>query len=500
MSRSRIAFKTAMTIALAGTFIYAQAQSWNGPRPKPQERMELQYGPLHKGKRTDGEMQRFREYGLGQFIHWGVYAMAGGEWNGVKAPTASEWIRVWSGETAPANWKDTYDNLYKQFNPVSFDAKKWALQARQMGARYMIITTKHHDGFCLWPSQYSDYTIAQSPYNKDVIQQLVDAYTAQGIDVYLYFSIIDWHHKGYQSGAPKTDAQKKAYEGFLTYTRNQLFELLHNYPQIKGFWFDGTWDKAWIDSYEWTYQLEKDLRAAHPGLIIGSRFRNDEYGKRHFDSNGDLLGDYEQGWERKLPARYEWLNGNDWDCVMTIPPNGWGYIKDWSGFYTKTSYDLIGMLMHSVSMGGNFVLNFGPDGNGNMHQGEDKLARELGDWLKINGEAVYGAGHAPLEPTSYGYYTQKAEALYLTVFNRPVNNLIRIKIPRDATNIPLAASLLADNTPLKMKFTDIGLDLDKNVYFDIILPPTFSSKDPFVIKIVTKQGKIDVKELEKANM
>ena len=497
---NRFALKTAITILLTGTLLHARAQSWEGPKEKPKEHKDLKYGPLLQGKRTDADMQRFREYGLGQFIHWGVYAIAGGEWNGVKAPTASEWIRVWSGISAPPNWQQTYDNLYKQFNPKDFDAKQWARQAKQMGARYMIVTTKHHDGFCIWPSKFSDYTIAQTPYKKDIIKQLVDAYSAEGIDVYLYFSIIDWHHKDYRSASPKTGEEKASYSRFLTYTRNQLFELLNNYPKMKGFWFDGTWDKAWIDAYEWTYLLEKELRAAHPGLIIGSRFRNDEFGKRHFDSNGDLLGDYEQGWERKLPAKYEWLNGNDWDCVMTIPPNGWGYIKDWSSFYTKTSYDLLDMLMHCVSMGGNLVINFGPDANGRMHPGEDKLAKEIGEWMKINNEAVYGVTHAPLEPAGYGYFTQKENTLYLTVFNRPVNNQVRIKIPKSATDVPVGASLLAGKVPLKMKFTDIGLDLDKNVYFDIILPDSFISKDPFVIKIDTKKGKVNVKELEKAHM
>ncbi len=496
----RTFLKIAATLLIVVSYAGAQAQSWTGPKEKPKTRIELKYGPLNPGKRTDADMQRFREYGLGQFIHWGVYAIAGGEWNGVKAATASEWIRVWSGNTAPPNWQQTYDNLYKQFNPKNFDAKRWASQAKQMGARYMIITTKHHDGFCLWPSKYTSYTIAQTPYKKDIIKQLVDAYSAEGIDVYLYFSIIDWNNKDYRTSAPKTEAEKESYNRFLTFTRNQLFELMDNYPQMKGFWFDGTWDKSWIDAYQYTYQLEKDLRAAHPGLIIGSRFRNDEYGKRHFDSNGDLLGDYEQGWERKLPAKYEWLNGNDWDCVMTIPPNGWGYIKDWSQFYTKTAYDLLDMLMQSVSMGGNFVLNFGPDGNGQMHTGENKLAKEIGDWMKWNSEAVYGVTHAPLEPSPYGYYTQKGTALYLTVFNRPVNNLVRIKIPRTATHIPTRAGLLASKAALKMKFTNIGIDLDKNVYFDISLPADFISKDPFVIRIDTKPGKIDARELEKAHM
>ncbi|MBO9618439.1 MAG: alpha-L-fucosidase [Niabella sp.] len=492
--------RTGALLLLSGVLLQANAQSWSGPQEKPKEHKELKYGPLHPGKRTDAAMQRFREYGLGQFIHWGVYAIAGGEWNGVKTNQASEWIRAWNGPTAPKDWKNTYDNLYKQFDPKNFDPRRWARQAKAMGARYVIFTTKHHDGFCMWPSKFSDYTVKETPYKKDIVKQIVDAYTDEGIDVYLYFSIIDWHNKDYRSGSPKTDEEKASYQQFLTYTRNQLFELLNNYPKMKGFWFDGTWDKAWIDSYAFTWQLEKDLRAAHPGLIIGSRFRNDEFGKRHFDSNGELLGDYEQGWERKLPAKYEWLDGNDWDCVMTIPPNGWGYIKDWSGFYTKTSYDLTDMLMHSVSMGGNFVLNFGPDGNGNMSPGEDVLAKQIGAWVAANKEAIYGVIHAPLEPCNYGYYTQKENALYLTVFNRPVNDLVRIKIPKSATDVPVAASLLVNGTSLKMKFTDIGLDLDRNVYFDITLPDNFVSKDPFVIKITTKKGKINAAELEKAHM
>ena len=158
------------------------------------------------------------------------------------------------------------------------------------------------------------------------------------------------------------------------------------------------------------------------------------------------------------------------------------------------------MLMHATSMGGNFVLNFGPDGNGNMSRGEDQLAKEIGEWIQQNGEAVYGVTHAPLEPVNYGYFTQKENTLYLTVFNRPVNNLIRIKVPKSATEIPVSAGLLADGTKLKMKFTDIGLDLDKNVYFDITLPETFMSKQPFVIRITTKKGKINAAELEKAHM
>lgn len=259
---------------------------------------------------------------------------------------------------------------------------------------------------------------------------------------------------------------------------------MENYPKIKGFWFDGTWDQSWVKAYDFTYNLEKELREKHPGLIIGSRFRNDEFGKRHFDSNGDILGDYEQGWERKLPKEFEWLDGNDWDAVMTIPPNGWGYMKDWTGLYTKTTDDLLDMLMHTVSMNGNFVLNFGPDGNGLMHPEEDVIAKEIGDWMKVNSEAVYGVRHVDLPKSNYGYLTKKDQNLYLTVFNRPVNNIIRLAIPKNSIEVPTTASILGgQQSELVVKHSDIGLDLDKNTYYDIILPKEFSAEKAFVIKM-----------------
>ena len=252
---------------------------------------------------------------------------------------------------------------------------------------------------------------------------------------------------------------------------------------MKGLWFDGTWDEAWKSAYKFTYNLEIELREKKPGLIIGSRFRNDEYGSRHFDSNGNLLGDYEQGWERKLPEDISWLAGNDWEGIMTLPPNGWGFMKDWSGLYVKTADDILEMLMKSVSMNGNFVVNFGPDGLGNMHPGEQALAKEVGDWMAVNKEAVYGVTDCSYPKNPYEYYTQKENTVYLSVFNRPVNNLIRVKVAKDSKLAPAHATLLGEGRELPVKHADIGLDLDKFTYFDIRLPNNFHPKRAFVIKM-----------------
>ncbi|MCD8078941.1 MAG: alpha-L-fucosidase [Bacteroides sp.] len=391
--------------------------------------LPLKHGAHRIGVRTDEQMENWRGYGLGQFIHWGVYSIPGGTWKGQEYTGAAEWIRSWDKMS-----KEEYDQLYKQFDPAEFDAQAWARQAREMGVRYMIFTTKHHDGFCLWPSRYSDYTVAQSPYKRDILRQIVDAYTAEGIDVYFYFSIIDWNHPGYRPAVPETEEQKTKYELFKTYTRNQLMELLNSYPEAKGFWFDGSWDKAWINEAEWADKLGKELREIRPGLVIGSRFRADEYGNRRYDQNGDMIEDYDQAWERELPDRLEDVLGNDWECVMTIPENQWGYQANWRG-YVKTPYDLIEMMMKSISLNGNFVLNFGPDPSGKIRPEECEIATEIGKWMKVNGEAVYGTGYSGLKDQGWGLITRKGNYYYLSVFNVPINRKLHIEFPKEAKNL-----------------------------------------------------------------
>lgn len=451
----------------------------------------LKHGAHRVGKRTDADMQRWREHGLGQFIHWGVYAIPGGFWEGKYYPGAAEWIRSWKGMD-----KDAYDNLYKQFNPRQFDAKKWAKQAKDMGAKYMIFTTKHHDGFCLWPSKYTDYTIANSPYKKDIVGQIVDAYTKEGIDVHLYFSIIDWNQKGYRSAVPETKEEYDLYESFKEFTRNQLIELLTDYPTIKGLWFDGSWDKAWIKEAAWVDELGNELRAMHPGLVIGSRFRADEFGNRHYDANGDLIDDYDQTWERDLPNSIEDLNGVDWDCVMTVPENQWGYHSEWRG-YVKTSYDLIEMMAKAVSLNGNFVINFGPDGNGNIRPEETRLTKEIGEWMKVNSEAIYGTSYANIKKQDWGYFTRKGNKLYMCVFNKPLNNMLRIESPKGGLK-PLKAHFLADGQAVEIQ--NAGKDKRNSSLYNVAIPSSFHSDKPFVIVLEVEDNANEKEEYQQAKI
>lgn len=445
--RSR--FLLFLLAALPGAFQPAIAQKTTHKNTN----IALEHGAHRIGKRTDEAMAVWRNYGLGQFIHWGLYAIPGGQWNGKNYRGAAEWIRAW-GEMPDA----AYDSLIYKFNPVNFDAENWAAIAKEMGARYVIITTKHHDGFCLWPSKYTDYTVANSPWKKDIIGPLVEAYDKAGIDVYLYFSVMDWSRPGWRYDI-KTASDSIAFEDFKIFTRNQLVELVTDYPSIKGLWFDGTWDESWKKQAEFADKLEQELRKLIPGLIIGSRFRPDDFGNRHFDANGNLIGDYEQGWERKLPENIEDVHGNDWDAIMTVPENQWGYDAAWDG-HIKTANELIEMTAKAVSLNGNFVLNFGPKGDGTIRDEEKRLAREIGDWMAVNREAIYDCGYAGLKKQDWGYFTKnrKTGQIYMVVCNIPVSGALRVQLPENHS-LDSASPLTRPEEPLRVE------EIGRNEYF-----------------------------------
>lgn len=466
-----------LTFSMTISFVYSQKQK---------DSLLLLYGAHRIGKRTDSDMQRWRDYGLGQFIHFGLYAQLGGEYQGEQYNGASEWIREW--KKLP---NAVYDSLYKQFDPVDFDADKWAAMARQMGARYVTITTRHHDGFCLWPSRYSDYTVAKTPYKKDLIGPLVKAYNKAGIDVYLYYSILDWHSPDWCYQLKSAD-DTVAFNRFKVFVKNQLTELLTDYPTVKGFWFDGTWDKSWASASNapFTDSLEQYLKQIHPGLISGGRYRVDETGHRHDDANGNLMGDYAQGWERKIPKDYDATKGRDWDCDMTFGENGWGYQKKWLGHW-KTAYELIEMMAKCNSLDGNFVLNFGPKADGTFRAEEVNTAKEIGDWMKTNSIAVYDTRYTGWEKQDWGYSTisNDGKKAYLIVFNIPISQKIRI-LTSKTKEIRNAYLLSNSGQNLDINPLDYG-------YKEISLPKN-NYTQPFVIVLDIVDGKAQAIQENKA--
>ena len=440
-----------------------------------QQRKELHCGATNFGKRQDAAMKKFRDNRLGLFIHWGLYAIPGGEWGGKVYPGAAEWLKAWA-KVPNKDWMA----LMKRWNPKDFDARRWAKTAKEMGVKYVKITTKHHEGFCLWPSKYSKYTVAHTPYKKDILGELVDAFNAEGIDVDFYFSIMDWSSPDWRSDL-KTASDSAAFERFKQFTENQLRELATRYPSVKDFWFDGTWDNSVKKNGCWTAHLERMLKELIPGVTVNSRLRADEYGRRHFDSNGDLMGDYESGYERRLPDAHKDLKVTryDWEACMTIPENQWGYHKDWSLSYVKTPTEVLERIVHAVSMGGNMVVNFGPDADGNFRPEELAMAGTIGKWMKKNGLCIYGCDYAGLEKQDWGYFTAKGDTVFMVVFNKPYSGFLEVDVPKGVKLT--SASLLDGGQAVEIRET-------ASRTYNVAMPAT-DPGEPFVIVLKTEKGK-----------
>ena len=322
-------------------------------------------------RRTDTDMNRWRGNRVGVFIHFGLYSVAGGEWKGRSIPSAAEWIRGAAG--IPAG---EYDGLMKDFTLEHFDARAWVAAVKQMGGRYIGITTKHHDGFCLWPSQLTDYSVKNTPSGRDVLKELAEACREAGIDLELYYSIIDWHHPDYLAKLPVTPDEKERYARYLEYLKGQCKELLTGYGDIKGLWFDGRWDASYKQQPWIGKELEAYLRTLRPGLILADRVR--AY---------DAYADYNSGYERKLPSSRPAL---DWECCVTMTENSRGYHKSWDGNGWKSPTTLVRWIGHCASMGGNILLNIGPRGDGSLNPPDVERMQAVGRWLGAYGEAVYG--------------------------------------------------------------------------------------------------------------
>lgn len=453
-------------VALLGGSAAAQQQQ-QPPLPAAME-IPLKYGAERLGKRQDADMKRFRDHRLGAFIHWGLYAIPGGEWNGKVYNGAAEWLKSWA--KVPA---DEWLGLMQQWNPAGFDAGEWARMAKRMGVKYVKITTKHHEGFCLWPSRYTDYTVEHTPYGKDILGEMVKAFNDEGIDVHFYFSVMDWSHPDYRYDI-KSDDDAAAFERFLKFTENQLRELALRYPTVKDFWFDGTWDASLKKNGWWTARMERMLKELLPGVTVNSRLRADDYGKRHFDSNGHLMGDYESGYERRLPDPVKDVNVTrwDWEACMTLPENQWGYHKDWSLSYVKTPVEVIERIVHAVSMGGNMVVNFGPQPDGDFRKEEKEMAEQVGRWMDRYGEAVYGCDYAGWEKQPWGYYTRKGDDVYMAVFNLPCSRHLTVKTPK-GTKVVRATLLGGKDTSVR--------ETARDEY--IVDVPEKTPDGPFVIKL-----------------
>jgi alpha-L-fucosidase len=360
----------------------------------------------------------FQEAKFGMFIHWGVYSVLGD----------GEWVM-----NTRAIDKKTYEKLPAFFNPVSYDPVEWVDLAKAAGMKYIVITSKHHDGFAMFDSRLTDWDIMdRTPYKKDVLKMLADECRKQGIKLFFYHSQLDWYQEdyyprgstGHSSGRPN----KGNWEAYIDFMNGQLTELLTNYGEIGGIWFDGWWDKKEAD-----WQLDKTYQLIHrlqPGCLIGSNHHQVPKPGEDFQMfEKDLPGFNTTGFssESKIGAL-------PLETCETIN-NSWGFNLQDKRY--KTTREIIHYLVKAAGYNSNFLLNIGPMPNGMIQQEFVDTLKRVGTWLNEYGETIYGSRQGPIAPRSWGVTTQKGDRIFLHVLKTEENRLLIPKLDRKITSIIL---------------------------------------------------------------
>ena len=398
----------------------------------------------------DARMKWWRQGRFGMFIHWGLYATPAGQWQGKEIGGIGEWIM--HRAQIPV---DQYEPLAGQFNPVKFNAKEWVKIAKNAGMKYIVITSKHHDGFCLFDSDLTDYDIMDAtPFKRDIMKELADQCHRQGIKICWYHSIMDWHHPDYlpRRKWEKRPADGADYDRYVAYMKGQLKELVTNYGDIGILWFDGEWEKTW------THERGKDLydyvRSLQDDIIINNRVDKGRKGMAGLTKKGEFRGDYGTP-EQEIPATG--LPGVDWESCMTMNDT-WGFKKNDHNWKSATT--LIHNLVDIASKGGNFLLNVGPTAEGLIPAASVERLAAMGKWMDVNGESIYGSKASPFKKLPWGRCTQKKGKLYLHVFDWPKDSVLVVPgLKNKVKKAYLLAGAKGRSLPVSRKAEDVLIEL-----------------------------------------
>lgn len=395
--------------------------------------IEAEMRPVKKETEQEKEkrMAWWREARFGLFIHWGLYAIPAGEWKG--ETRHAEWILT----TAQIPVKE-YEKFAPRFNPVKFDPEKWVKTAKDAGMKYIVITSKHHDGFCLFDSEKTDYDVMDAtPFKRDIMKELADECHKQGIKICWYHSIMDWHHPDY---LPRRNWETRSDEGadfnrYVEYMKGQVKELLTRYGEIGVMWFDGEWEYTW--TRERGLELYDYVRSIAPDVIINNRVGKGRAGMAGTYDPGSASGDFGTP-EQEIPATGL---GYDWETCMTMNDH-WGYNKNDHNW--KSVEDLIQKLVDIASKGGNFLLNVGPTAEGTFPLESLDRLKAMGKWMSVNGESIYGTTASQFEHLGWGRSTTKDNILYLHVFDWPEGGQLHVPglVSKARKIYPLADSLM----------------------------------------------------------
>ena len=347
----------------------------------------------------DARMEWWRDAGFGMFIHWGPYAIPAGTYDGQRIPGVGEWIM----NTASIPVAE-YEKYSSAFNPVEYDADEWVRIAKEAGMKYIVITSKHHDGFCLWDSKVTNYDVMDfAPIKRDLLAELNQACKDNDIKLCFYHSIMDWHHPQAQAPHYPTyntgDKSNPAFpEYYQNYLKPQVRELIENYdPSVM--WFDGEWIPEF--THEQGLDLYAFVRGLKPDIIVNNRVDKGRQGMQGMNKEGDnYAGDFGTPEQEILEGQSDF----DWESCMTMNDT-WGYVSyddNW-----KSAQTLIHNIVDITAKGGNYLLNVGPTAQGLIPQASVDRLSEIGEWMKVNGEIVY-------DSRSLKNYKEGSDIYYVT--------------------------------------------------------------------------------------
>jgi alpha-L-fucosidase len=347
----------------------------------------------------DQRLQWWREARFGMFIHWGPVSLKG---------TEIGWSR---GQEVPI---DVYDNLYKEFNPVQFNAEEWVGIAKAAGMKYLVITSKHHDGFCLWDTKTTPHNIISTPFSRDVVKELAQQCKEQGLRFCTYYSILDWFQPDYNissrggPGYSLPQGQSPDMNRYIQYMKTQLRELVQNYGPLGVLWFDGEWEEPWthpdgLDLYNY-------VRGLQPDIIINNRVDKGREGMEGTSkTDQDYAGDFDTP-EQKVG---NFQINRPWETCITICRQ-WAWKPDDE---MKSLKECIDILVNTVGGDGNLLLNVGPMPDGRIEPRQVQRLREIGQWLEKYGDSIYGTRGGPFKPGEWGASTCKGNKIYVHVLN-----------------------------------------------------------------------------------
>ena len=381
----------------------------------------------------------FKNARFGMFIHFGLYSLYG----------KGEWVR----SIEHIDEKD-YLPYFDMFDP-DIDFKYIAKMAKNAGMKYMVLTTKHHEGFCLFDSKYTDFKVTNTKVKKDLVKEFVEACREEGLKVGLYYSLLDWHHPDYPSyndrhhplrGILKDDG--KNFDNYLDFMHHQVEELCTNSGKIDIMWFDFSYDDMVLEKWKAT-ELVTMVRKLQPGIILNSRLAvsGENHNKLTFNNDDHFYADFTCPEQIIPPFGLQDENGNDvnWEACVTMNDN-WGYYEGDENY--KLSSQIIKKLIECVSKNGNMILNIGPDGNGKVPKQQIKILEEIGQWMKVNHESIYHCGRSYLPKPENGRITQNGNILYYHIYESALTDVPLYGIEKDRV---AHIYRLMDNKELKVE-------------------------------------------------